>query len=337
MTYGNYPDLSNVKRVLVVKLRHLGDVLLSTPVFSCLKTALPHAQIDACVYEEAVPMLDGHPSICEIIPSRKGHFINLVRSIRKKKYDLVLNLTEGDRGVLIAYLSGAKIRVSFPPKGKWQKKLVTHTVKQCPGLRHTVERNLDVLRCIGIFPKESERELYFAIDPSPESSFILIHPTSRWRFKCWPNMRGLLERLSEMGKRVIVTSGPDPIEIAMVKELAQGLNVEVKAGQTSLKELGSLIAASEVLICVDSVPFHLASALKHPVIALFGPTSDVTWGPWKNPNARVVAQNFSCRPCYQDGCGGSKYSDCLATLSVERVLSELEVFTKITETRLLIR
>ncbi|HSX13053.1 MAG TPA: putative lipopolysaccharide heptosyltransferase III [Chlamydiales bacterium] len=320
----------------MVKLRHLGDVLLSTPVFFNLKNALPDAQIDACVYEDSIPLLEGHPAIHEIIPCTKGSFIRSIRAIRKKRYDLVMNLTEGDRGVLIAYFSGAKIRVSFPPKGKWQKKLVTHTVKQAPGLRHTVERNLDALRCIGIFPEK--KELFFAIDPIQEKGpYILIHPTSRWRFKCWPvkKMRELITQLS--GKRIILTSGPDPIEISMVQDIAKGLDVEVKAGRTTLKEFGALVKGSEVLICVDSVPLHIASALKHPVVAIFGPTSDVTWGPWKNPNARIVAQNFSCRPCYQDGCGGSKYSDCLETLSVDRVLSELEIFTKITCPRLPIR
>lgn len=331
MTYGNYPDITKVKKVLVVKLRHLGDVLLSTPVFSSLKKALPEAQIDACVYEESITMLLGHPAIGEIIACPKGQFLRTIRSIRKKNYDLVINLTEGDRGVLISYFSGAEIRVSFPPKGKWQKKLVTHTVKQTPGLRHTVERNLDALRYIGIFPKE--RDLFFAIDPVPKTTpYILIHPTSRWRFKCWPKMGELISRLK--GKRIILTSGPDPIEVEMVNQIASGLDVEVKAGLTTLKELGALIKGSDCLLCVDSVPLHIASALKHPVVALFGPTSEITWGPWENPNARIVAQNFSCRPCYQDGCGGSKYSDCLETLSIEHVLSELEVFTKIADPRL---
>jgi len=73
----------------------------------------------------------------------------------------------------------------------------------------------------------------------------------------------------------------------------------------------------------------MASALKRKVVAIFGPTSEVTWGPWRNPDARVVAKNLSCRPCYLDGCGGSKMSECLATLSVESVLKavdSLEVF-----------
>ena len=85
-----------------------------------------------------------------------------------------------------------------------------------------------------------------------------------------------------------------------------------------------MIQMSEFLVCVDSVPFHMASALKKGVVAIWGPTSEVSWGPWRNPNARVVAQNLSCRPCFQDGCGGSKMSDCLFTLPVGQVWKGIE-------------
>jgi heptosyltransferase-3 len=295
-------------------------------------------------------MLEGHPAIHELIGydrkwKKMGFFYRLkkewaqLRSIRKTRYDLVINLTEGDRGVFVAFISGAKIRVGFAPKGKWQQRLVSHIVKHCPGLRHTVERNLDAIRRIGIFPSVHDRKLIFQVKDDAlcamrervgPSSFILIHPTSRWRFKCWSveHMRSLVRSLLNDGKRVVLTAGPDPIEAAMVCLIAEGLDVIVLAGKTSLKELGALILLSEMLICVDSVPLHMASALKHPVVALFGPTSDVTWGPWQNPNARIVSQNFSCRPCYQDGCGGSKYSDCLQTIPVESVMRAIKSLSK---------
>jgi heptosyltransferase-3 len=196
-----------------------------------------------------------------------------------------------------------------------------------------VERNLDALRRIGIFPTLEERDLFHSIAPQISErmrervgeGFLLIHPTSRWRFKCWPveKMRALSKALLEEGVRLVFTAGPDPIEVQMIQEMTRDLPVCNLAGQITLKELSALIQLSSLLLCVDSLPLHLASALKKPVIALFGPTSEITWGPWRNPHAKIVSQNFSCRPCYQDGCGGSKVSDCLATLSVEIVLREV--------------
>lgn len=354
MTYGDYPDLSKVQKILIIKLRHLGDVLLTAPVFASLKRALPKAEIDAYIYEEAKPMLEGHPAISELIGydrkwKKRGFFQRLfregrlLRKIRKRGYDCVINLTEGDRGAIAAKVSGARIRVGFVPKGGWQKKIYTHLVKHTPGLKHTVERNLDAVRRVGIFPEPEQRELYFQVPQEKrKESFVLIHPTSRWRFKCWPmgKMRELVQWLLSREKRVVLTSGPDAVEREMVAQVAKGLKVENLAGKLSLKELGALIQSAELLVCVDSVAFHMANALKRPVVAIFGPTSEVTWGPWRNPRAKIVAQNVSCRPCYQDGCGGSKHSDCLNTLSVKAIqeaILELEVLAEVGATGIGVR
>jgi len=341
MSYGDYPDLTKVRKVLVVKLRHLGDVLLTSPLFTHLKKAIPHARIDAYIYEEAKPMLEGHPAVSNLIGydrqwKKLGFFrkigkeISLLREIRKQRYDLVINLTEGDRGTLVAKISKAPLRLGFTPKGRWQKSVYTHIVKHCPGVRHTVERNLDALRRIGIFPGDNRDVVWFLESQIVEAMrlkigkdpFIVIHPTSRWKFKCYPvdKMRAVVEELCKQGKRIVLTSGPDKEEIEMVEKIARGLNVEVFSGKTTLKELGALISLSSLLLCVDSVPLHMASALKKRVVVLFGPTSDITWGPWKNEQAKILSQPFSCRPCYQDGCGGSKHSDCLATIAPKRVL-----------------
>jgi heptosyltransferase-3 len=361
MTYGNYPPLDRIKRALVIKMRHHGDVLLTSPLFSELKKAIPDAEIDAFIYTDTLPMLEGHPAITSfhlydkawksLSPWRKlKSEIALFRAIRKRQYDLVINLTEGDRGAIAALLSGSFCRVGFDPKGKGllgKRKVYTHVIKQCPHPRHTVERQLDALRAIGIFPQE--RELYLDIPEAARQrmeavvveqgwnsgDYVLIHPVSRWRFKCLSTqqMAELIRKLHAQGEKVVISSGPDALEIAMVDEILNqvpGIPVLNCAGQLSLKELSALIAAAKALICVDSVPLHIASAVKTPVVALFGPTSEQNWGPWRNPRARVVAQRFSCRPCYQDGCGGSKMSDCLFTLPVDRIV---EAFNTVAETK----
>ncbi len=360
MSYGNYPDLSSVKKILVIKLRHLGDVLLTSAVFSILKNRFPHALVDAYIYAEAKPMLEGDPAIDScILYDRKWKNLpffarmknewGVLQQIRKKNYDLVINLTEGDRGAIICRMSRSKICVGYDPEGKglfWKKKIYSHVVKKCHSLKHTVERNLDALRVIGLFPEQDEKELKFIIPSEAlikmqdflgkkgfeEKGFYLIHPTSRWRFKCWPveKVRELIKMLLAEGKKIIITSGKDREEKEMIENIIRGIshnNLLDLSGQVSLKELGALIKLSLGLLCVDSVSFHIASALKANVVVLFGPTSDVTWGPWQNPNAKVLTQKFSCRPCYSDGCGGSKRSECLYTLPVIEVLAALKSCT----------
>lgn len=346
--YGDYPDLSTVKKILIVKMRHHGDVLLTSPVFSIVKQALPNSQIDAFLYRDTLPMLEGHPAIADFLLydrswkklpfwKKMREEVRLLKCVHKKGYDLVINLTEGDRGAIIALVSKSRYKVGFDPerKGfKGKRKIYTHLVKNCSTPRHTVEKQLDVLRRIGIFPPPGERDLKLHIPEEAKLNlraklpfkgpYVVIHPVSRWRFKCLPAARiaELIDALSKEGAQVVLSAGPDKEELKMCEEILSQTQAAVcnLAGKMTLKELSALIEGSECLICVDSVPLHIASATKTPVVALFGPTSDKNWGPWMHPQSRVVAQSSSCRPCFMDGCGGSKMSDCLFTLSVSQIL-----------------
>ena len=97
----------------------------------------------------------------------------------------------------------------------------------------------------------------------------------------------------------------------------------------SLKELGALIDRSKLLISVDTVAAHIASALQKKVLVIFGPSDDIKWGPWKNPNAKVIRKNLPCMRCDQEGCGGSWKSHCLDELSTEDVFkAALDLISK---------
>jgi heptosyltransferase-3 len=353
--YGEYPDLSGVRRALVVKLRHHGDVLLASATFAALKRALPQAEIDAYIYRDTLPMLEGHPAITgfhlydstwKTLPAiaRMSREVDQLRSIRAAGYDLAVNLTEGDRGAIAARVSGAAVRVGWDPEGtglKYKHRLYTHITRRPKTPRHIVEQNLDCLRRIGIFPALEERTLHFHVPRAARAAleerllaagtrpgeFVLLHPTSRWLFKCWPveQVARLIEALHAAGRRVVLSAAPDEREMAMVaalREICRAPLVDL-AGRLDLKEVGALVEAASAVVCVDSLPLHLASALQRPCVVLFGPSSELVWGPWRNPRAIVVAREYSCRPCGLDGCGGSKVSDCLVTLPVEPVEAAL--------------
>jgi heptosyltransferase-3 len=360
MTYGDYPDLRGVKRILVIKMRHHGDVLLTSPLFTHLKKKCEGASIDALIYQETLPMLEGHPAISQFLLydralKKKSFFkrilgeFSLLKKIWRGQYDLVINLTEGDRGAIASLISRSRYKVGFDPgsKGmKGKKKIYTHLVKNCQTPRHTVERQLDVLRRIGLFPTLEERELFFHIPQVAQvnvqekllqegfkaGQYLLIHPVSRWRFKCLPasTISQLIKELHKEGYSMALSASPDPQEIAMIQDilsLCPEIPVLNMAGLLNLKEFGALIQMSRCLITVDSVSLHLASALKVPLVALFGPSSDQNWGPWMHPQSVVVAQKMSCRPCFLDGCGGSKMSDCLHTLPVKKIVDAVVQLT----------
>lgn len=332
-------------KILVIKLRHHGDVLLSSPVFSVLKARYPEAHIDAYIYKETYPMLAGHPAIDGFIlyDKKTKSLIGEIKRlwyIRKEKYDLAINLTEGDRGALAVRASRAKTRAGFHPEGsgiKGKEKWFTHLAKICPHPRHTVERNLDVLRAMQIFPEIHERELTYHIPDHDRLSalqlvgtgqFILIHPVSRWLFKCLPEktVATVIDHLHAKGYRIVMSASPDPKELAMLETILTYTSAPVLnlGGKLNLKELGALIDMSELLVTVDSVPLHIASALKAPVVAIFGPTSEINWAPYRNLAAKVVTEPLSCRPCYRPGCGDSGVSDCLVTMPARKILDAIE-------------
>jgi heptosyltransferase-3 len=345
-------DLQSVRRALVIKLRHHGDVLLTSPVFQVLKNHAPHSEIDALIYHDTRDMLTDHPAISQVLTidrqwkdqgfeSQAREEWQLFKTLQSRCYDLVIHLTEHNRGAWLARLLGPRYSVArnHPKHGKLWKRSFTHLYPHPRATpRHTVELNLDALRRLGIQPTLEERRLVLVSGLAAEivvtdlllkheiadQPFIQIHPTSRWFFKTWPMERvaELCDALHAQGERVVLTSAPDEREKKMIEAILSRTTLPPVdlSGQLSLKQLAALTARAKLFIGVDSAPMHIAAAMQTPVIVLFGPSGDIEWGPWMVPH-RVVTSNHSCRPCGNDGCGGSKVSECLTTLPVSPVLA----------------
>jgi heptosyltransferase III len=343
-------DLSGLRRVLVTKLRHHGDVLLTSPVFQTLKNHGPHLEIDALTYRDTLPMLALHPAISKIFSvdrewkrqsllSQLQNEWRLIRELRARKYDLIVHLTEHPRGAWVKRFAGIRFGVARTVDGRkrpgWNR--FTHFYRhQSDNRRHTVELHLDALRRIGLEPTIDESRLMLVAGSDAEKSidaklkqagligksFLHIHPTSRWFFKTWPAEKfgELTSRLVDKGHAIVITSAPDTKEMAMIASILKSTSGAVAnfSGLLSLKELAALSARARLFVGVDSAPMHIAAAMQTPVVALFGPSGEVEWTPWMVPH-RLVLSTHPCRPCGRDGCGGSKVSQCLTTLDVDRV------------------
>ena len=344
-------DTSRVRRALVIKLRHHGDVLLASPVFTVLKRAAPQAEIDALVYLETAPMLERHPAIRLVHTidrgqKARGPFAQLVgdaklwRALRARRYDLVVHLTEHPRGAWLTRVAGARYGVA-PERaraGWFWRSCFTHRFPLPQGTsRHTVETDLDALRRIGIWPREDEKKLVLVPGPDAEARvaallarhglargrFVLIHPGSRWLFKCWPPgpTAALLDQLAGDGWRLVLTGAPDPAEAPLVTAIKSSLKAPIVdlAGELTMPELAALIAAARLFIGCDTAPMHMACAAGTPVVAWFGPSDERVWGPWRVPHRIVGSTAHSCRPCHNNGCGGSNISECLQMLPLAEV------------------
>ena len=333
--------LGECARALVIKLRHHGDVLLASPVLGVLKARAPRMEIDALVYDETAQMLEGHPALAQLhTVGREWRDLgvlhqfrrerSLLRTLRGRRYDLMVHLTDHARGAWLSRLLGVRCSVApaVADRGGWWRKSFTH-LYPTPANRHRVEVNLDALRRIGVQPALGERKVQFVPGREAEQKvdalglppgFVHLHPASRWTFKCWPAERNaqLIDRLAAEGHAVVLTAAPDETAfVAAILEKATSEPINL-AGQLNLKELGALTARARLFIGVDSMPMHLAAAMGTPTVALFGPSRENEWGPW-NVEQRVVTTTHSCRPCGLDGCGSGKVSDCLTLLPVEAV------------------
>ena len=335
--------LGECGRALVVKLRHHGDVLLASPVLGTLKAHAPKMEIDALVYDDTAPMLEGHPALSRLHTVGRtwrhdGSFrrlaleTKLFQELRQRRFDLLIHLSEQPRGAWLARTLGARYGVApaMADRGGFWTKSFTH-LYPIAARRHQVEVNLDSLRRIGIQPSLEQKKVTFVPGAVAEQKiggllsageFIHLHPASRWRFKCWPVEQNadLADRLAAEGRRVVITAAPEAAEMAFVEEIlkrtrSKPLNL---AGKLSTRELGALTVRAKLFVGVDSMPMHLAAAMGTPTVALFGPSGEFEWGPW-NVAQRVITTKHSCRPCGLDGCGGGKISECLTTIPVEPV------------------
>lgn len=342
--------LSNLRRALVIKLRHHGDVLLTAPVLSTLKHAAPQCEIDALVYADTAPMLEGHPAIAQLhridrnwkrqgLRAQAAAEWRLLQTLRDRRYDLVVHLTEHRRGSWLTRLLQPRWSVAPRQPGRFWRNSFTHFYPHVSNpRRHTVETNLDALRRLGIQPGNDDRRVILVPGAAATSrvdtllaeqglagrAYVHIHPASRWLFKCWPaeKMAQLADALAARGLALVLTAAPDAKERAMIDEVRAALRSPAidLSGQLSLKELAALTAGARLFVGVDSAPMHIAAAMGTPTVALFGPSGEIEWAPWRTAHRIVTSTGHPCRPCGLDGCGGGKVSECLTTLTVERVL-----------------
>ncbi|MEO5764617.1 MAG: putative lipopolysaccharide heptosyltransferase III [Casimicrobiaceae bacterium] len=356
--------LGEVRRALITKLRHHGDVLLTSPVFAVLKRAAPHVEIDALVYAETAPMLANHPAIAAIHTidrewKRRGAWRQaaaewaLVKQLRARRYDLLLHLTPHPRGLTLAHLLRPRYAVTHERDGRataWRHAFTHFYKTPAHTPRHTVETNLDALRRIGVYPGTDDRGLVLVPGEAAAASaaamlarhglatspFVHAHPGSRWLFKCWPpeRMAALLDHVAGQGLAIVVTGAPDAREkeilTATLSACAESTRARIAdlSGRLTMAELAAVAARARAFVGVDSAPMHIAAAMGTPALALFGPSSGEVWGPWQVAHRVVSSDAHPCRPCNLDGCGGGKVSECLTTLPAARAIAAFDALLR---------
>lgn len=334
------------KNILIIKLRYLGDVLLATPVLQTLRERAPTARLTMAVNAGTEPVVRWNPHLDDIIVVDRdgiGAQIELLRALRKRNFDCVIDLTDGDRSAILTWATGAPVRVGINEEHRWRGLVYTVIARRRPESHHRMEQQLDVLRTLGMEPnlqspllRISERDEQEAADllrdiegstnvPAPTRPLVMLQPGARYWFKAWPQERfaALADLLAErLDCRVLI--GGDPRE----RDLAEAIRARARsapavvAGRTSVLQHAALLKQCALFVGNDNGPMHMAATLGTPVVALFGPSDPAEWGP-RGAYSAVLYKGLDCRRCFHPTCDRGEQS-CMRQITVDDVFAAAE-------------
>lgn len=358
-------DPAAPRRILVVCLRRLGDALLTTALLATLRRGFPDAAIDVLTLRASTPALEGNADVRRVISlDERAGWRETLRAIGLRRYDLALSSLVSDRSHLVAALAAPRRVTIVPnpgePGARWKRWLSQRWTPLDLHVTHCVIQYLRLAELLGLAP------VYELAPPRPTDTaaldtllgtgwrsrrYVVMHPAPFFPYKGWTRegWRASMAWCRAQGLEIVVTGGPAPAERAYLDELLGGLaerdGVQDLAAKLRFAELVPLLENARAFVGPDTSVTHLAAVSGAPTVALFGPSSAVTWGPWprgfqgggRSPwaasrplqqagNVWLLQGIEHCVPCLQEGCERHPQSraDCLDRLPASRVIAALE-------------
>jgi len=338
----------SVRKVLLIQLGDIGDVVWTTPSIRAVKNSLPGSKVSVMVKDGFGGILEADPSVDRVFEAKHypGNLfqqaagqLSFIRELRAQHFDVVVDLRLGDRGAFMAFAAGAPMRVTlYYPENLpfWRNYLFTHGASVGPTVHPNgaAEQSLRILRKIGIDTdditpglwvadsvKGRIRELLIREKVDGLKYWITVNPFSRWPHKEWDTLKWI-EVIHWMKREyaipvLIVGSREEQAKAEDIRRHCDSGTFNF-AGLTTLAELAGLLSQSMLHIGVDSAAPHIAAATGTPTITIYGPSSWKEWAP-VGKSHRVVVSNMDCVPCHLKGCDGSGRSRCLEALTVDQV------------------
>ena len=334
----------NARKILLVRLRSIGDTVLATPSAFALKRFLPHAEVDILVEDWVAPLLNNHPHIDNVMVLERGGVMaraRVARELRSANYDVVYNLHGGTTATFLTRATGAPHRVGF--KTYQYAQLHTH---QAPSplllwgqqKAHSVEQQLALLGWTGV-PVTDRPPTSLGVDPEAAAAInqrlataglhdrkiALIHPAAAFATKQWPveNFARIAEFIAERGFAPVAITAPH--ESAVLENLLKELSVAILSfNDLSLPEVTALAARSQLFVGNDSGIAHIAAAVGTPSVVIFGSSNIAHWRPWNRVAAEVVFEEMPCQPCHGYFCEKFAQPECILRVPVPRVVAAVE-------------
>jgi heptosyltransferase-2 len=335
------------KRILIIQTAFIGDVILTTPLVKNLKQIFPHSHLSFLLIPETKNCLENNPHLNEIVVYDKRkkwgifEFLRKLGEVRWRDFDLVVIPHRSLRSALLAYMAGIKQRIGFDRSTG--SVLLTRKITYLNNI-HEVDRNLSLLSDLSSNLRDTSPELF----PSSEDydyvrrlldesgirendKLVCISPGS-----IWPTKRWLLKRFAEVAQLFLDKAGVKVIFLGSDddRKLCQNIGDLMKekppvlAGKTNILQSAAIISMSKVVLSNDSAPVHMASAMKKPVVAIFGSTvPEFGFGPY-GVDHLIIQKKMDCRPCGIHGkkrCP-QKHFRCMREITTEEVFRAVSSF-----------
>jgi predicted lipopolysaccharide heptosyltransferase III len=337
-------DWEKVERVLVVRLRSIGDTVLATPSLAALKRFLPHAVIDILLEDWVAPLLAGSPHVDNVITMERGSVASRAKvatRLRARRYDVVYNLHGGTTASLLTRATGATHRVGYDAyQYSW---LHNHRSPSASFLwkrekTHSVEQQLALLGWTGV-PVSDRPPTHLEVTEAADAKvaehlrargigdapFVVIHPAAASDTKQWAasNFARVADALAGQNLNVVAISTPQ--ELAVVEALQEDSNAEIlPLTNLSLPEVTALLARARLFVGNDSGIAHMAAAVETPAVVVFGSSNTAHWQPWARAPAEFVLEEMDCQPCHGYFCEKFEQPECIKRVPVDRVMAAIE-------------
>jgi lipopolysaccharide heptosyltransferase II len=322
-----------IKKILFLRHDRIGDMVLSTAALKALKQAYPQALITVLASERNLEILTHNPHVDEIL-IYQGIFW-LIKTMRPRGYDLVIDpfLTYELKQAFMTYLAGGEYRIGFEGWGREIFFNIKGPITQTPG--RMVEHLLDLVEAVGgektgCVPEVflSDNELQWASKTlaskgiKPKELTIAVHPGAYYPSQRWPTGRfGELARqlIEQSNAKVILLASRDEKDLVKEVQKAAGKKAQDFSG-LGLRELIALLAQCDLLICNNSGPLHIASALNIRTVSMVGPTVTPLWLSYGKHDV-VISKRLACSPCNKAVC---KDHECMESIMVDEVFEAVK-------------
>lgn len=327
----------DAKKILVLRMSGVGDVLWTTPFLANLRNAYPAAHIAYMVKDFCAPVLYNNPDVDELVVFQKGRIsgqISFLKKLRSAGFDMTIDLVGTPRTAIQSVISGARNRIGFD--FGYRRFFYNHLLNaRAANYGHEVEFNLSVLEYLGIpasrkdlvfnLTEEEQKyknEVYISLDLDG-SRFIGLIPTGGWACKRWPidNYIAVAKALSHDPKNQILIFWGSPSEEADAKIILSACPSSRLIPKTSLRQMAALLSGCDLIIGNDSGPLHIATAFNIPVISFYGPTVPKSQGPWGQGHVVLQDKQLGCLGCNRMDCSDPK---CMTGIHPDRVIKEAE-------------